>query len=167
MTTIWQSFHPQAEVSTTTPQPSQGRTRSHTLPTGKAYQMHWVRSSPDEEKRQCNRRGLRCKMTLIEHSPVDDIQAHPVPANCLNVSDSGLYGVVPIGYGVAMGQRYTFQLAIPERGPEPGAEQVISQQGLIVRAELLFNPKGEGNRVGIGVQLIGRRSGVIPMPNHP
>jgi hypothetical protein len=128
--------------------------------------MHWVRSSPDEEKRQCNRRGLRCKISLIDHSPGDDVQAHPVPADCLNVSDSGLYGVVSLGYGVAMGQRYTFQLAIPERGPEPGSRQVVSQQGLIVRTELLINSKGEGDRVGIGVQLIGQRAGVIPMPDH-
>jgi len=167
MTTIWRSFHPQAEISTTNSQAHQGRTRSHTMPMHKAYQMHWVRSSPDEEKRQCNRRGLRCKMTLINNSPGDDVQAHLVPGDCLNVSDSGLFGVVPIGFGVAMGQRYTFQLSIPERGPEPGAEQVISQQGTIVRAELLINPNGEGNRVGIGVQLIGQRTGVIPMPYHP
>ena len=65
-----------------------------------------------------------------------------------------------------MGQRYTFQLAIPERGPEPGSRQVVSQQGVIVRTELLINPKGEGDRVGIGVQLIGQRAGVIPMPDH-
>ena len=105
-------------------------------------------------------------MSLIDHSPGEDVQAHPVPADCLNVSDSGLYGVVSIGYGVAMGQRYTFQLAIPERGPEPGSRQVVSQQGVIVRTELLINPKGEGDRVGIGVQLIGQRAGVIPMPDH-
>lgn len=167
MSAIWRSFHPQAEISTTTSQPRKGRTRARTLPTYKAYQMHWIRSSPDEEKRQCNRRGLRCKMTLIDTSSGEDTEAHPVPADCLNVSDGGLYGVVPIGYGVAMGQRYTFQLAIPERGPEPGTEQMITQQGIIVRAELLINPNGEGDRVGIGVQLIGRRSGVIPMPDHP
>jgi len=105
-------------------------------------------------------------MTLVDHSPGNDVQAHSVPADCLNVSDVGLYGIVPIGYGVAMGQRYTFQLAIGERGPEPGSRQVISQQGVIVRTELLINPRGEADLVGVGVQLTGRRAGVIPMPDH-
>jgi len=166
MTVTHRSSQPQAEISITSAQRGQGYSRSHTLPARKAYLMHWVRSSPGEEKRQCHRRDLRCKMTLINHSPGEDVQAHPVPADCLNVSDGGLYGVVPIGYGVAMGQRYTFQLAIPERGPEPGSDQVISQQGVIVRAELLINPKGEGDRIGIGVQLLGCRAGVIPMPDR-
>jgi len=167
MTTIWRSFHPQAEFPTTTPHPRHRRGESNSVPTYKAYQMHWVRSSPDEEKRQCNRRGLRCKMTLIDNTPADDVQAHPIPAECMNISDNGLYGIVPIGYGVAMGQRYTFQLEIAERGPEPGTEQVISQLGTIVRAELLINPNGEGNRVGLGVKLLGQRTGIVPMPNHP
>lgn len=167
MATIWRSFHPQSDMQTVA-QSHHRRNEPNNAPAYKAYQMHWVRSSPDEEKRQCNRRGLRCKMTLIDNAPAEDIQVHPIPAECMNISDNGLYGIVPIGYGVAMGQRYTFQLEIAERGPESGAdEQVVSQQGTIVRAELLINPDGEGNRVGIGVKLLGRRTGIVPMPDHP
>lgn len=87
-----------------------------------------------------------------------------IPAECSNISQGGLYGVVPIGYGVAIGQRYKFQLTIGERGPEPGSRQVVSQQGEVVRAELLLGEDGYGDRVGIGVRLFGPRTGLVPMP---
>ena len=38
------------------------------------------------------------------------------------------------------------------------------QQGVVVRSQLLVGPDGQTDRLGIGVQLVGPRSGVIPMP---
>ncbi len=130
----------------------------------RSYLMQRVRFSPDKEKRQCRRRGLRCKMTLVDDSAGPDSQMRMIHADCFNVSDTGLYGIVPIGFGVTLGQRYTFQLSLPERGPEPGSCQMVTQHGTVVRTELLVGPDGQTDRLGIGVQLVGPRSGVIPMP---
>jgi len=87
-----------------------------------------------------------------------------IPAECTNIGNGGLYATVPIGYGVAIGQRYTFQLTIGERGPEPGSRQLVSQQGEIVRVELMLGEDGYADRIGIGVRLTGPRAGLIPMP---
>ena len=129
-----------------------------------AYLMQRTRFSPDLEKRQCRRRGLRCRMALIEDTAGTDGRPRAISGDCYNVSDVGLYGIVPIGFGVTLGQRYTFQLTLGERGPESGSRQIVTQQGTIVRSELLVGPEGQTDRIGVGVQLVGQRSGVIPMP---
>ena len=144
--------------------PIAGPTARRTVQHHRAYLMQRVRFSPDEEKRQCRRRGLRCQMTLIDDTGGADAQPRMIPGHSFNASDVGLYGIVPIGFGVTLGQRYTFQLTIGERGPEPGSHQIVTQQGVIVRSELLVGLEGQTDRLGIGVQLVGQRSGVIPMP---
>ena len=132
----------------------------------KTYLMQRVRFSPDEEKRQCRRRGLRCGMTLIDETNGPDAQPNTIPGECYNVSDMGLYGILPIGFGLSTGQRYTFQLKVGEPGPEAGGAQIVTQQGTVVRTELLISPDGKTDRVGIGVQLYGSRCGLIPMPDR-
>ena len=120
----------------------------------------------DSEERQSTRRSLRCALTLVKNATGRGHDAIAVPAECSNISQGGLYGIVPIGYGVAIGQRFTFELTIGERGPEPGPRQVVSQQGEIMRAELLLGEDGYGDRVGVGVRFFGPRSGVVPMPTR-
>jgi hypothetical protein len=124
------------------------------------------RPATDQDRRQGRRRGLRCSLVLMDSRPGTDSQPQSIPAQCYNISDTGLYGTVSIGHGIAMGQRYTFHLRIPERGPESTPHQMVSQQGIIVRTELLISPDGQNDRVGIGVRLVGPRSGVVPMPEH-
>ncbi len=126
--------------------------------------IRWQRATTGTEKRQWPRRSLRCALVL--NSSVVEPQAKlvTVPAECSDISNGGLCAIVPLGYGVAIGQRYTFQLTIGERGPEPGSLQTVSQQGEIVRAELLLGEDGYADRVGIGVRLFGPRSGLVPMP---
>jgi len=128
------------------------------------YKSRWQISMREEEKRQCQRRPLRCKMVLINRAADDSEEPIQIPADCLNFSDGGLYGIVPIGYGVAMGQKFTFKLTIGERGPEPGSQQIVYQHGKIVRTELLLGENGQSDRVGIGVYLYGHRTGCVPMP---
>jgi|GEM_PF-3188606 len=117
------------------------------------------------DKRQGQRRPLCCEMLLIG-DVADEAEEEPVmiPSQCLDIGDGGLYGVVPVGYGVAIGQRYTFRLKTGERGPEPGSLQVVSQRGRIIRTELLIEPDGSGDQIGVGVRLYGHRSGIVPMP---
>jgi len=136
----------------------------HSSTSPKYWIGRWQVPLRNEEKRQCPRRTLRCSLALSDNAIDGKGEPRTVPAECLNISTSGLYGIVPIGYGVAIGQRYTFRLTIGERGPEPGSRQVVSQQGEIVRAELLLGEDGYGDRVGIGVRLFGPRTGLVPMP---
>jgi hypothetical protein len=117
-----------------------------------------------DEPRQSPRRPLYCKMLLVDNVMYDNPDPTAIPGECLNVCDGGLYGTIPLGYGVTIGQRYTFRLMVDERGPEPGSHQTVSQQGVIVRAELLVHRDGSGDRLGIGVKLFGHRTGHIPMP---
>jgi len=130
----------------------------------RAYKNRWLIATSDEEKRQYPRRPLRCKMVLTKSATEEQDDPAAVPAECFNICDGGLYAIVTIGYGVAMGQHYNFRIAIGERGPEPGSQQVVYQHGKIVRTELLLGESGKGDRVGIGVQLYGHRSGCVPMP---
>jgi hypothetical protein len=112
-----------------------------------------------DDRRDSDRRNLRCPMQMIDPS-LDAVsqESRAIPAECLNLSQWGLYGTVKIGYGVAIGQRYVFRLRIKELGPEPGSVRVISQEGLIVRTELLLAK--DGDRVGISVRLCGHRAGL-------
>lgn len=123
----------------------------------------WGAILDKDDRRQGLRRTLRCRMALVENPHAGDDGA-TVPGECLNIGHGGLYGTVALGYGVAMGQRYTFRLHIPERGPEPGAIQTVTQQGLIVRTELLMGESGENDRIGIAVRFTGHRTGLVPMP---
>lgn len=127
------------------------------------YESAWRASLARDDRRQIGRRSLHCKLLLIDDVADQRPDPQVIPAECLNVSDGGLYGVVPIGFGVAKGQRYTFRLLTNERGPEPGS-QVVSQQGVIIRTELLVGADGTGDRVGVGVRLCGQRRGMVPMP---
>lgn len=124
----------------------------------------WRATMDRDERRQNTRRSLHCKLQLIDDALEEVDSPLVIPGECLNVCDGGLYGVVPIGYGVAMGQRYTFRLIIEERGPELSNVQIVSQQGQVVRTELLIGEDGNGDRVGIAVRLCGHRTGVVPMP---
>ena len=86
-----------------------------------------------------------------------------IPGQCFNISQGGLYAIVPGGYQVATGQSYNFEMAVAECGPEPGTQQVVSQRGRIVRMDLLLG--ASGNQLGIGVRLVGPRHGMVPMPS--
>ena len=118
-----------------------------------------------EENRQCARRSLHCPMVL--HDDVMEAGSHraKTPGKCMDIGNGGLYGTVALGYGVAVGQRYTFRLTIGELGSEPGLRQIVTQQGKIVRTDLMLGIDGSGDLVGIGVQWVGHRDGTVPMPS--
>jgi len=131
-----------------------------------AMRFREVQFAPDHEKRQSRRRGLRCTMLLSENKAGSDVRPKTIPAHCCNVSDTGLYCLVPVGYGVRKGQRYTFQLNLTEPGPESANYQIVTQQGVIVRTESLISAEGRSEQLGIGVRLVGLRCGLVPMPEH-
>jgi len=116
-----------------------------------------------QENRQCSRRSLHCAVALVDHAGEKDERV-VISAECTNVCNGGVFAIVPMGYGVAIGQRYTFQLAVRERGPEAGSPQIVSQPGEIVRVELLLGEDGYADQLGIGVRLFGPRTGLLPTP---
>jgi hypothetical protein len=141
----------------------QGRNLYHQQVTSRFY-LPWSFRTREEEKRQCARRSLRCELALVNAQTNDEGAPHSIPGECMNFSEGGLYAIVPIGFGVAMGQRYTFQLKIGECGPEPGSSHIVQQQGEITRTELLLGEGGSPDRVGIAVKFRGHRIGTVPMP---
>ncbi len=112
-------------------------------------------------RRQCPRRSLHCPIRLIDFSE-DHPGGRTIPATGQDVSDGGLYAIVSIGYGLAVGQRYLFEMAHEGLGPEPGTLRMVQQWGEILRTELLLNDRGQSDRVGIAVRLYGHRESVIP-----
>jgi hypothetical protein len=116
------------------------------------------------EKRQRPRRGLKAPVTLIDNLMDGSEEPVAIPGDAINISDGGLYASVPLGYGVAIGNRYTFQIQVAERGPDPGSQCKVTQQGRVLRAELMIGEDGHADRVGIAVELFGHRDGVLPTP---
>jgi hypothetical protein len=124
----------------------------------------------EHEKRQSLRRCIHCRIEFIPHPenepyPTDIApNAQPLIGRCCNISDTGMYGIVPARYGVAVGQNFLFRFHIGECGPEPGLGRPVSQHGRILRAELFSAADGAMSEVGIAVLLYGHREGVVPMP---
>ena len=107
----------------------------------------------EEEKRSCRRWGCGYSAALIKKSE-NDLDT-VIPAKCVNISNDGLYAIVPMGYGVAIRQRYTFQLTLRERCSENISDKFVCQEGEIARAELLFGDDGFADHIGIGVRFFG------------
>lgn len=113
------------------------------------------------EKRRCRRRALHCPVQMIPlSSDVDPPVADAIMGECLDISQDGFYGTVPIGYGMAVGQRYIFRLRTREPGPD--GQQIVLRQGVVLRTELLLS--ADGDQVGFGVRFCGQRHGVLAMP---
>jgi hypothetical protein len=122
----------------------------------------WEVATREREKRQGRRRSLRCRVQMVGEQEGNGQEA--LEAECINIGDGGLFAILPGSVAVGIGQRYTFRLHIRERGPEPGCGQCVSQQGEIIRLELLVDQTGYTDRIGIGVRLFGPRCGIVPMP---
>ncbi len=122
----------------------------------------WEIATREREKRQGRRRSLHCRVQMVgtEEGNTQEV----IEAECVNIGDGGLFAILPGSVAVTVGQRYTFNLSIREQGPEPGCGQCVSQQGEIIRLELLVDQTGYADRIGIGVRLFGTRCGTVPMP---
>lgn len=113
------------------------------------------------EKRYSARRALNCTVQMLPLA--SDQQPHPADAisgDCLNISDTGLYATVAIGYGMAVGQRYVLRLRTRELGPE--GPQLVLRIGIITRTELVLGAGAD--QVGVGVRFCGQRSPAVESP---
>jgi hypothetical protein len=68
-----------------------------------------------------------------------------------NVSEGGLHLTVPIGYGLAVGQRYEVLVGRQEDSTEQGNFLGEGHYATVVRTEFLINDQGDG--VGVGLRF--------------
>ncbi|HOB73922.1 MAG TPA: PilZ domain-containing protein [Phycisphaerae bacterium] len=105
----------------------------------------WATGVTQQECRQCPRRPMRHELLITDPDWWETENPLPIRGECLNLSEEGLYAVVPDGLGMAVGQRYLFEMH-SERD-----EDRLSRLGTIVRMEMTL---GHGHdQVGIGVRL--------------
>ncbi len=92
----------------------------------------WPSTGPEQqEQRAYTRRDITCDLWLI-----DTGWQSVVRCKTENVSDAGLYGRSPIGYGLAIGQRYEVRVADthaagqvpPDLAPSLGYATVVRTQ---------------------------------------
>jgi hypothetical protein len=70
-----------------------------------------------------------------------------------NLSEGGMRLTVPIGFGVAVGQRY--EVLLHPAGAEPGMADLVGQEryGTVVRTEIMLASEGDDDRVGVGLRF--------------
>lgn len=110
------------------------------------FVTEWATGVTADENRHCPRHSVRHEVLITDPDWWETENPLPLRGECLNLSDDGLYVVVPWGYGLSIGQRYLFHLRTLD-----GEE--ICRFGTIVRTEVL---RGHAqDRMGIGVKLAG------------
>ncbi len=102
----------------------------------------------DAERRDYSRRDATCNLWLI------DTQSQSV-LRCKsdNISDAGLHGSAPIGYGLALGQRYEVRIAAGE--PDKAISPHIAKSlgfATVVRSGIEVND-GVPDRVGFAIRF--------------
>ncbi|GMU23860.1 MAG: hypothetical protein AMXMBFR13_39380 [Phycisphaerae bacterium] len=117
---------------------------------GDVFATEWSSGVFLAEGRESGRRNVHCELLMIDPVAGEVDNPLPIRGECVNASAKGIYATVPIGYGLAVGQRYLFQVQLrgPDLEPRP-----IRQYGTIVRTELLFSDAED--RLGIGVRMAG------------
>jgi hypothetical protein len=99
------------------------------------------------DRRRAPRRGLQLRTCLMPLRGVDDISCFSD-----NISESGMHVTVPVGYGLAVGQRYELLVAAP--GASVGLGPLLVGPGkyaTVVRTQMQV---GEGRDwIGVGLRF--------------
>lgn len=85
------------------------------------------------DHRDYDRKQVQCDLWLIEPSSQSILRC-----KTNNVSDAGLHAHAPVGFGLAVGQRYEIRLAPPNTTPRPLSDQWAKSLGYatVVRTEI-------------------------------
>ncbi len=98
------------------------------------------------------RRWLR--NTLPVSTALRTLAGAEVPARLVdNISEGGLRVTVPVGFGLAVGQRYEVLLRREDSDDETDDVVAEGHYGTVVRTELQLGGDGENDRVGIGLRF--------------
>lgn len=97
------------------------------------------------DRRFEERSGADCDLWMIDHNGSTVLRCH-----CLETSSSGMRLRVPLGYGVAEGQRYELRSHLPGKNPRtPGFGLIGSRWATIVRTEMHLEDAEEHIEVGV------------------
>jgi hypothetical protein len=96
------------------------------------------------ERRSELRNPVSCDLWMIDHEGSTVLRCR-----CLDSSPSGMRLRVPLGYGVAEGQRYELRSHLPGERPSIGFGVVGSRWITVARTQLIL----EEDRLEIGVTL--------------
>jgi hypothetical protein len=100
------------------------------------------------DKRDYERRPVARDLWLIDH------QANAVlRCRSNDISDAGMHATAPIGFGMAVGQRYEIKIANGDHGafPHAGATKSLGY-GTVIRTEMQIG-RGPLDRVGFALRF--------------
>ena len=96
------------------------------------------------ERRFEARQPVACDLWMIDHHGSTVLRC-----NCVEASDNGMRLRVPLGYGVAEGQRYELRSHLPGTPPTTTLGLVGSRWATVVRTQLLLNENEDHLDIGV------------------
>jgi hypothetical protein len=111
-----------------------------------SFVTEWATGTAQDECRRKPRRAVQSEVLMTDPGWWETENPLPIRGEARNVSDNGMYVIAPIGYGLAVGQRYVFHV-----GASDEHNGRASHYGTIVRTEVLLGR--DDDRVGLGVRL--------------
>jgi len=96
------------------------------------------------ERRFDAREPLACELWMIDHYGSTVLRCR-----CVDVSKNGMRLRVPLGYGVAEGQRYELRSHLPGSRPLAGLGLVASRWATVVRTRLCLGQGDDHLEVGV------------------
>ena len=101
------------------------------------------------ERRSEPRRPLTCDLWMVDHYGSTVLRCH-----CLDVSKSGMRLRVPLGYGVAEGQRYELRSHFPGVTAGTSLGLVSSRWATVVRTQFCLGDNGDYVDVGVVLDVV-------------
>jgi hypothetical protein len=98
------------------------------------------------ERRFQARRFVACDLWMVDHCGSTILRCR-----CLEVSKNGMRLRVPLGYGVAEGQRYELRSHLPGTPSETSLGLIGSRWATVVRTQLCVD--GNDDHLDVGVML--------------
>ena len=108
-------------------------------------------SSPGSEPDFVERRGEARQQVSGTLWLVDHHGSTVLRCQCMEVSNRGMRLRVPLGYGVAEGQRYELRSHLPGSQPVEGFGVVGSRWGTVVRTQVRLRGADDHHDVGVAL----------------
>lgn len=103
-------------------------------------------AEPVADRRVESRAPAACELWMVGHNGGVILRC-----TCDNASEHGMHLAVPLGYGIARGQRYELRSHFPGTTPLAGFDFTRSRWATVVHTELLFGERED--RLSVGVLL--------------
>ncbi len=113
-------------------------------------------SVEDRERRFESRRSVGCDLWMIDHYGSTVLRCR-----CLEMSKNGMRLRVPLGYGVAEGQRYELRSHLPGASSRNSLGLIGSRWATVVRTQLCLDSNDDHLDVGVVLDTAGS---LTPLP---